>query len=96
MPAKNIIDSVLQKNRQQKRVKITFSINEETNNAIDKFIEQMKNEGETIDKSILLEQWTDKLVDTLRRSYKQRKNKKAAGAVNNAAQPSQISTNQSS
>jgi hypothetical protein len=93
MPAKNIIDSVLQKNRQQKRIKITFSVSEETNSAIDKFIEQMKNEGETIDKSILLEQWTDKLVDTLRRSYKQRKNKKAAGAVNNAA--SQTSTNQS-
>ncbi len=96
MPAKNIIDSVLQKNRRQKRVKITFSISEETNNAVDKFIEQMKNEGEIIDKSILLEQWTDKLVDTLRRSYKQRKNKKVAGAVNNAAQPSQTSTNQNS
>jgi hypothetical protein len=92
MPAQNIIDSVLQKNRQQKRIKINFSVSEETNSAIDKFIEQMKNEGETIDKSMLLEQWTDKLVDTLRRSYKQRKNKKAAGAVNNTA--SQTSTNQ--
>jgi hypothetical protein len=96
MPAQNIIDSVLQKNRQQKRIKINFSVSEETNSAIDKFIEQMKNEGETIDKSMLLEQWTDKLVDTLRRSYKQRKNKKVASAVNNAAQPSQASTNQNS
>lgn len=86
MPAQNIIDSVLQKNRQQKRVKITFSVSEETNSAIDKFIEQMKNEGETIDKSMLLEQWTDKLVDTLRRSYRQRKNKKAGGgSVNDAS-----------